>query len=242
MPRDRTLVATSALLFLASAAVTVWLCAPMSGGMPMPGGWTMSMAWMRMPGQSWPGAALSFTVMWIVMMIAMMIPSLVPSLSAFHRFRFAVALGYFLVWAACGAIAYPIGVAWAIALMRSPSLARVVPIEAGVAVLLAGSVQFSRWKGRQLECCTGVSDANASTETAAFRDGIVLGSRCVLCCAGFLTVLFVAGVMDLRAMAAVTAAITIERLASNPQRVARAFGVLVMAAGGLLIVSSLSFR
>ena len=28
----------------------------MSGGMPMPGGWTMSMAWMRMPGQGWVGA------------------------------------------------------------------------------------------------------------------------------------------------------------------------------------------
>jgi hypothetical protein len=24
------------------------------GEMPMPGGWTMSMAWMRMPGQTWP--------------------------------------------------------------------------------------------------------------------------------------------------------------------------------------------
>jgi hypothetical protein len=31
------------------------------GEMPMPGGWTMSMAWMRMPGQTWPGAAASFT-------------------------------------------------------------------------------------------------------------------------------------------------------------------------------------
>jgi hypothetical protein len=34
------------------------------GEMPMPGGWTMSMAWMRMPrqtsGQTWPGVAASF--------------------------------------------------------------------------------------------------------------------------------------------------------------------------------------
>ena len=35
-----------------SAATTIVWCASMSamGGMPMPGGWTMSMAWMRMPG------------------------------------------------------------------------------------------------------------------------------------------------------------------------------------------------
>jgi hypothetical protein len=48
----------SALLFAASAAVTIVCCASMSamGKMPMPGGWT-SMAWMLMPGQTWPDAA-----------------------------------------------------------------------------------------------------------------------------------------------------------------------------------------
>jgi hypothetical protein len=38
----------------------------------MPGGWTMSMAWMRMPGQTWPGDAVSFLGIWVVMMVAMM--------------------------------------------------------------------------------------------------------------------------------------------------------------------------
>jgi predicted metal-binding membrane protein len=72
----------SALLFAASAAVTIVWCASMSasGGMPMPGGWTMSMAWMRMPGQTWPGAAASFLGMWVMMMVAMMLPCLVPML------------------------------------------------------------------------------------------------------------------------------------------------------------------
>ena len=41
--------------------------------MPMPGGWTMSMTWMRVPGQTWAGAA-SFLAMWIAMMVAMMLP------------------------------------------------------------------------------------------------------------------------------------------------------------------------
>jgi len=40
----------------------------------MPGGWTMAMAWTRMPGQTWPGAAASFLGMWVVMMVAMMLP------------------------------------------------------------------------------------------------------------------------------------------------------------------------
>src|SRR6202043_3981880 len=79
----------SALLFVASAALTIVCSASMSamGEMPMPGGWTMSMAWMRMPGQTWPGAAASFLGMWVVMMAAMMLPSLVPML---WRYRQAV--------------------------------------------------------------------------------------------------------------------------------------------------------
>src|SRR5678815_6196376 len=77
------------LLFAASTAVTIVRCASMSamGEISMAGGWTMSMAWVRMPGQTWPGAASSFLGMWIVMMVAMMLPSLVPMLS---RYREAV--------------------------------------------------------------------------------------------------------------------------------------------------------
>ena len=58
---QKAFLGVSALLFAASAAVTIVWCASMwaMGGMPMPGGWTMSMAWMRMPGQTWPGAAAS---------------------------------------------------------------------------------------------------------------------------------------------------------------------------------------
>ena len=50
-----------------------------------------------------------------------------------------------------------------------------------------------------------------------------------------MAVLLVIGVMDLRAMAVVTAAITGERLAPAGERVARAIGALVVAAGLLLI-------
>ncbi len=85
----KQLLVVSALLFAASAAITIVCCQAMSAmeEMPMPGGWTMSMAWMRMPGQTWPGAAASFLGMWVVMMMAMMLPSLVPML---WRYRQAV--------------------------------------------------------------------------------------------------------------------------------------------------------
>ena len=49
----------SALLFAASALITIAWSTSMSamGEMLMPGDWTMSMTWMRMPGQTWPGVA-----------------------------------------------------------------------------------------------------------------------------------------------------------------------------------------
>ena len=55
------------------------------GEMLMPGDWSMSMTWMRMPGQTWLGAATSFLGMWVVMMVAMMLPSLVPMLWNYRK-------------------------------------------------------------------------------------------------------------------------------------------------------------
>jgi hypothetical protein len=58
---DARLLGVSALLVAASTTLTIVWCASMSAmGMPMPGGWTMSMVWMRMPGQAWLGTATSF--------------------------------------------------------------------------------------------------------------------------------------------------------------------------------------
>src|SRR5260221_6754437 len=81
----------SALLFAASAAVTIAWCASMSamGEMPMPGDWTMSMASMRMPEQPWLGTAASFFGMWIVMMVSIMLPFWDPILC---RFRNAIVI------------------------------------------------------------------------------------------------------------------------------------------------------
>src|SRR5688572_2580187 len=124
---QRAFFGVSALLFAASAAVTIVWCAAMSamGDMPMPGGWRMSMAWMRMPGQTWPGAAASFLGMWVAMMVAMMLPSLVPMLwryrqavgrtggTSLGRLTALVGVGYFFVWTLVGMAAFPLGVALA---------------------------------------------------------------------------------------------------------------------------------
>jgi predicted metal-binding membrane protein len=242
----------SALLFAASAALTIAWCKSMSamGGMPMPGGWTMSMAWMRMPGQTWPGTAASFLGMWSVMMVAMMLPSLVPRLwrdrqpvgstgeARLGLLTALVGVAYFFVWTVFGMAAFPLGVVLAAAEMRQPALARAVPLAVGVVVLMAGALQLTAWKARHLAYCRGgpgsgcTPPADAGT---AWRQGMRLGLHCSRCCAGLMAILLVIGVMDLRAMAAVAAAITVERLAPAGERVARAIGAVVVAAGLFLI-------
>jgi len=243
---------TSALLFAASAALTTAWCGSMSamGGMKMPGGWTMSTAWMRMPGQTWPGAAASFLGMWVVMMVAMMLPSLAPML---WRYRRAVGrtgetrlcrltalagVGYFFVWTVLGMAVFPLGVALAAVEMRQQVLARAVPIAVGAVVLIAGALQFSAWKAHHLACCReapGRGRALPARAGAAWRHGLRLGLHCSSCCAGLTTILLVIGVMDLRAMAVVTAAITVERLGPAGERVARAIGAVAVGAGLFLI-------
>jgi predicted metal-binding membrane protein len=249
---DHAFFGVSAALFAASTATTIVWCASMSdmGAMPMPGGWTMSMAWMRMPGQTWVGAASTFLGMWIVMMVAMMLPSLIPMLRRYRRavgesgetrlgrLTTLVGAAYFLVWTALGMAAFPLGVALADVEMRVPELARAVPIAVGVVVLIAGALQFTTRKSRQLACCRespgrGVTlSADAGT---AWRHGLRLGLHCIRCCAGLTAILLVVGVMDLGAMAIVTVAMTVERLAPAGERVARATGVVAVAAGLFLI-------
>ncbi len=69
----------------------------------------------------------------------------------------------------------------------------------------------------------------------AWRHGLRLGLHCCYCCAGLMAILLVVGVMDLRAMAVVAAAITVERLAPAGERVARVTGVVAVGLGLFLI-------
>jgi predicted metal-binding membrane protein len=245
------------LLFVVSTAVTIAWCESMSTmrGMPMPGGWTMSMAWMRMPGQTWPDVATSFLGMWTVMMVAMMLPSLMPML---WRYRQAVAdagamrigrlttlvgVGYFAVWSVLGIAVFVPGVALATLAMQQPALARVMPFAIGTVVTIAGALQFTAWKARRLACCreAGCECPLRADASTAWQHGLRLGMHCCYCCAGPTAILLAAGVMDLRAMAVVTAMISAERLAPAGERVARVIGVVGVGAGVLLIARAVGF-
>jgi len=217
--------------------------------MQTPGGGAMSM-WMRMPGQTWPGVAAAFLAMWTAMMVAMMLPSLAPMLWRYRQTlgrmsggRLAaptalVGAGYFLVWVVVGMVVFPVGVALAALVVRQPALARAEPLAAGVAVTVAGALQFTSWKRRHLACCretSGPDDVRPGDGVAALRHGLRRGLHCGRCCINLMAISLVLGVMDLSVMAAVTAAITAERLAPAGDRVAAVTGAVAVGAGLCLI-------
>lgn len=218
--------------------------------MPTSSGWTMSMMWMPMPGQTWAAAAASFVGMWTAMMVPMMLPTVAPVL---WRHRAAVVrsnaeragaltaivgAGYCFVWAVVGLAVFPVGAAVAGVVMDHAALARAVPIAVGLTVMIAGAIQLTSWKAHHLASCRWTSwcdTARAAGAADAWRHGIRLGLRCVASCANLMLIPLVVGVMDVRAMVVVGAAVMAERLAQHGKRVARITGVMFVAAGGILI-------
>lgn len=241
-----------AVLFAGVGAVTVaqGLSMTAMGGVPMPGGWAMSMAWARPCGLAWPRAAAAFLGMWGAMTAAMMLPALAPML---WRYRQAVGVaggaraawltalagtGYLAVWALAGVAVFPTGIALAAAALRLPALAQAVPFATGAVVLGAGAVQFTRWKARRLACCRGTPAPVRPAlphARAAWRHGLRLGLHCGGCCANLMAAAFATGMMDPRVMAVVTAAIAAERLAPDGARAARLVGAGAIGAGAWLV-------
>jgi predicted metal-binding membrane protein len=208
------------------------------------------MTGMTMPQQTWYGAAAGYLGMWMAMMVPMMLPSLVSMLSRYrrsvrgadgihlHGLMALVGVGYFVIWAVLGAAAYAAGAGIMAVEMRWGAVARWLPVATGVVLLAAGGVQVSSWKARQLALFregSGCGCLPAPNALGAWRHGLRLGVRCSLCCGSLMLALLAIGMMNLAAMAAVTLAISAERLAPAPLRVARVAGVAMVVVGVLTI-------
>lgn len=236
------------VLFVGCAAATVSAGVSMSAmaALPMRGDWSLPMHWLAMCGLGAPTQLAAWLGMWSTMMAAMMLPAVAPNL---WRYRCAAAHagasrpmalatcvggGYLLVWIGLGAVISVTGMALAAGLLERPTLARATPLAMGAVLMLAGALQCTAWKARQLAHCrhwpAGVDNAPPRS-FRAWVAGLRLGCHCTTSCAGPTAILLVGGVMDLRVMAVVTAAIAAERLSLHGERVAQAIGVLALVAG-----------
>jgi predicted metal-binding membrane protein len=216
---------------------------------------SMPMSPMPMAGESWLGAAAAFIGMWLVMMAAMMLPSLVPELLRYRevvgrtggvrpgRLTALAGAGYFTVWTVVGAVVYMLGAALGALVTRHPTLNGTAPSAAGVVMSIAGALQLTKWKERHLTSCRAVPGLGRklhASSGAAWRHGLLHGVHCVSGCAGLTAILLVIGVMDLRAMTMIAAAITAERLAPAGERVARVVGVAAIMAGLVVVARAMA--
>jgi predicted metal-binding membrane protein len=142
---------------------------------------------------------------------------------------------------ALGVAAFPLGVVLTAVEVRLSPPAPVYPIAAGAVVLLAGAFQFTTWKAHHLARCREAPGhgrtlpANADT---AWRHGLRLGLHCISSCSGLTAILLVFGMMDLRSMAVITAAITAERLLPAGAHAAKSIGAVALFAGFLLLAQA----
>ena len=236
-------VAAIGLFFVVSTAATLYFCLSMGDGMDMPGGWTMSMLWMQMPGQTWLSSAAMLLIMWL----AMMLPSAVPMLLAFRGSANVgdnswpgvptglAACSYFAVWMVVGVAVYIAGASWASAAMRWSGLSRAVPALTGAGLILAGASQFTRWKMVGLGHCHNPHAHITTGKGGGLRAGVSYGFRhgvsCVRCCAGPMLALLMVGAMNPLAMLVIAGVISLEKLLPKPRPVIYLTGIVAVGAG-----------
>ncbi len=194
------------------------------------------------------GHAGAIFVMWVAMMAAMMLPASLPmirmvaTIARNRRAREApyvpaavFVFGYLAAWSAFGLAATL--AQWALeTFARLDAMAPAPPVLAGLLLLGAGLYQATPLKARCLSQCRSPLQFLTQHWREGATGALALGARhgifCVGCCWALMGLLFAAGVMDLFAIALLTALAMAERLLPWGEGLARAVGV-VLVLGGL---------
>jgi predicted metal-binding membrane protein len=229
-------IAICLFAFIAGVWATIYFYRSMCCDMKMPGGWTMSMMWMQMPGQTWFTAGINFLLMWLAMMIAMMMPAALPMFLKTRR-RWTslcyMASGYFVIWLVIGVVIYALGVELASVAMRSESFSRVVPLLLGTWLIAAGMLQFTSWKMTHLLRCRSPFGCGISfrQHEKSFRLGCKQGAESCVCCAPPMTIQLALGIMNPLMMIIVAIFIAAEKLLPRPEITTRLVGIAAIFAG-----------
>ncbi len=253
--RDRAVVAAAlAALGLFCWAYIGWLSAtaPMGPSMNSPAGGSMGGMSARFAGWS-PGQFLAMLTMWTIMMVGMMTPSVAPMILIYARVArhassrgsaFAssawFAFGYFLAWIGFASLATLAQFGLERALLLSPDMAAASRPAGAALLIVAGLYQWSRVKSACLDQCQSpLSFIQGHGGFRGTKDGtIVLGLRhglyCIGCCWALMSLLFVAGVMNLAWIAAIGALVLAEKLI--PGRLFQRIAGLALLAGGVWLL------
>jgi predicted metal-binding membrane protein len=248
--RDRAIVGAALLAITLAAWLYLFHLSTTMPGTDMPD--MPGMAMLRDHPWDIVDVVLLF-VMWAVMMTAMMVPAATPMVLTFaavqrrrrEQDRASVPtavflLGYAMVWTAYAAAASL--AQWRLheAELLSAAMASTSARLGGALLLAAGVFQWTRLKEVCLSKCRSPL-AFVMTEWREGRAGaFVMGARhgayCVACCGALMTLLFVAGVMNLWWIAGLALFVLAERVLPGGRAVGRLGGALLLLAGAVILV------
>ncbi len=192
-------------------------------------------------------------VMWAVMMVAMMLPSAAPMILLFSRVSTARATrgsrhtsvaffvaGYLVVWWGFSIVAAILQWSLHSSALLSPDMRVASMIAGGIILIAAGIYQWLPIKQTCLTHCRSplgfLTTSWREGRDGALRMGITHGAFCAGCCWLIMALLFVTGVMNLAWVAALSAVVLLEKVSPAGPAIARAAGVIFLAAGVALIL------
>jgi len=190
--------------------------------------------------------------MWTVMMAGMMLPSAAPTLLLFTMVvrshdaanapsrAYSFLGGYLLVWTAFSLAATLLQLLLGALLYLSPMMQLRGQVLSAALVLVAGAYQLTPTKRSCLTTCRAPAAFLARYyrpgNSAAFSLGVRHGGYCVGCCWALMLLLFVAGVMNLAAIAAIAVFVLLEKMMPLGAQGGRLSGLLLIACGALLLL------
>jgi predicted metal-binding membrane protein len=194
-------------------------------------------------------------VMWAVMMTAMMIPSAAPVILLFAGIadrRQAQGVpaasavpfiaGYLIAWVGYSAVAALAQSVLHTTTLLSPAMRSASPWLGGTVLIAAGVYQWLPLKQRCLLHCRSPLGFFATEWREGNRGALVMGLRhgsyCVGCCWLLMALLFVAGVMNLVWVAALTLIVLLEKVAPGAAVLSRAAGLAMLGAGSWLLLAA----
>jgi predicted metal-binding membrane protein len=214
---------------------------------------------MKMSGPdltSWPEATLlPLFLMWAIMMIAMMLPSAMPMILTFAAVarnrqwlgrRYVpvsvFVLGYVVIWSLFSVIA-ALAQWWLHRhALLSPTMASASGWFGGALLLAAGIFQFTPLKQSCLTHCRGplefIMTRWREAPGGAFRMGVEHGVFCTGCCWALMALLFVAGVMNILWIAALTLLVCVEKMLPSRARVSVVTGLVLCGWGAFMLLQA----
>jgi predicted metal-binding membrane protein len=156
-----------------------------------------------------PGPLVSFLWLWLAMSAAMMLPTIVPATylaAAVGRSAAVFVVGYSVVWAAVGVLAYE-------AARGLGGAGRWLAIGA---VLLAALYQLTPLKDACLRRCR--APLGSLLRHGSLRAGLEHGALCLGCCWALMLALIALGIGSMLWMAALAAVVLVEKVAPFGER------------------------